>query len=187
MKPHVENLVRLIEFRSIPHAETGSRQLLTLTKNGHRFLTDTQSAGSGQAFCHGFTKPREAHHDADLYQLYQKAVNIEGHGGQNLRVVLDYELKKHLYRGFAKVGKNRNSVNGKDLIAERHGLRVEGGFSCPTFESNTKLATENGLAWTLNLPPITTAVEISPKKSAFGFSLYAHTDVSRLRRILGSA
>ena len=101
MKPDVENLVRqgLIEFKSIPHEETGSRQLLTLAKNGHRFLTHTQSVGGGQPLCHGFTKPREAHRDTDFYRLYQKeAAKIEGHGGRNLRVVLDYELKKHLYR-----------------------------------------------------------------------------------------
>jgi hypothetical protein len=130
MKPDVENLVRQgpIEFKSIPHEETGSRQLLTLTKNGHRFLTHTQSAGKGQAVYHDFTNPREAHHDADLYRLYQKeAVKIEGHGGRNLRVVLDYELKKHLYRDFAKVGKDRNSVDGKHAIAERHGLWVVRG------------------------------------------------------------
>ena len=30
------------------------------TKNGHRFLTDTQSAGKGQVLYHGFTGPREA-------------------------------------------------------------------------------------------------------------------------------
>ena len=30
------------------------------TKNGHRFLTDTQSAGKGQVLYHGFTRPREA-------------------------------------------------------------------------------------------------------------------------------
>ena len=70
MKPDVENLVRqgLIEFKSIPHEETGSRQLLALTKNGHRFLTHTQNDGSGQALYHDFTKPRKAHHDADLYR-----------------------------------------------------------------------------------------------------------------------
>src|SRR5713226_5996670 len=75
MRPDVENLVRqgLAEIKSIPHEEMGSRQLLTLTKNGHRFLMETQSAGKGQALYHGFTKPREANHDADLYRLYQKA------------------------------------------------------------------------------------------------------------------
>jgi hypothetical protein len=61
MRPDVENLVRqgLVEMKSVPHEETGSRQLLTLTKNGHRFLTQTQSAGKGQALYHGFTKPVE--------------------------------------------------------------------------------------------------------------------------------
>ncbi len=29
-------------------------------KNGHRFLTETQSAGKGQVLYHAFTKPREA-------------------------------------------------------------------------------------------------------------------------------
>jgi hypothetical protein len=35
----------LVAMKAIPHEEMGSRKLLTLTKNGHRFLTDTQSAG----------------------------------------------------------------------------------------------------------------------------------------------
>jgi hypothetical protein len=56
-------------------------KLLTLTKNGHRFLTHTQSAGNGQAFYYGFTNSREVRHDADLYRLYQKgALKIEGYG-----------------------------------------------------------------------------------------------------------
>jgi hypothetical protein len=123
MKANVENRVRQgpIELKSIPHEETGSRQMLTLTKNDdHRFLTQTQSAGKEHALCHCFFEPREAHHDADLYRLYQKeAVNIEGHGGRNLRVVLDYELKKHLYRDLAKLGKDQHSAYSKHAIAER--------------------------------------------------------------------
>ena len=85
MRPEVENLVRqgFVEMKSIPHEESGSRQLLALTKYGHRFLTQTQSAGKGQALYHGFTKPREAHHDADLYRLYQNAAaKIEGQEGE---------------------------------------------------------------------------------------------------------
>src|SRR5439155_22893707 len=30
------------------------------TKNGHRFLAETQSAGKGQVLYHGFTRPLEA-------------------------------------------------------------------------------------------------------------------------------
>jgi hypothetical protein len=101
--------------------------MLTLTKNNHRFLTQTQSAGKGQAFYHGFTKPREARHDADR-RLYQKAaLQIERQVGRHLRVVLDYELKKHLYRALAKLGRDRNSDDGKHAIAKRHGLQVVRG------------------------------------------------------------
>ncbi len=107
MRPDIENLMHqgLVEIKSIPHEEMGSRKLLTLTKNGHRFLTATQSAGKGQVLYHGFTKPRETNHDADLYRLYQKASEkIEEQGGRNLRVVLDYEMKKRLYHDLAKLG-----------------------------------------------------------------------------------
>src|SRR5438128_7078881 len=85
-----ENLARqgLVELKSIPHEDHGHRTLLTLTKQGHRFLTQTEAAQKGQVLYHGFAKPREAHHDADLYRLYQKAAEeIERDGGRNLRVV----------------------------------------------------------------------------------------------------
>src|SRR6266576_69467 len=130
MRPDIENLMRqgLVAMKAIPHEEIGSRKLLTLTKNGHRFLTETQSAGKGQVLYHGFTKPREADHDADLYRLYQKASEkIEEQGGRNLRVVLDYEMKKRLYRDLAKLGPGRDSSKNKHLVAERHGLQVVRG------------------------------------------------------------
>jgi hypothetical protein len=181
MKPEVENLVSqgLIEFKSIPHEETGSRQVLTLTKNDYRFLTRTQSTVKGQGLYHGSIKPREAHHDADLYRLYRKAAaQIEGQRGRNLRVVLDHELKKHLYRALAKLSKDRNSDDGKHAIAERHGLQVDGGKAAVhDVRIEYETAMENGGAWTLNLPPVTTTVEISPKK-------YAQDCLSKLMRTI---
>src|SRR5438477_1748738 len=145
MRPDIENLMRqgLVEMKSIPHEEMGSRKLFTLTKNGHRFLTDTQSAGKGQVLYHGFTKPRETNHDADLYRLYQKASEkIEEQGGRNLRVVLDYEMKKRLYHDLAKLGPGKPSSEQKHLVAERHGLQsFEERFQFPTFGSNTKHTT----------------------------------------------
>ena len=44
MRPDVENLIRqgLVRMKSIPQEEKGSRQLLTLTKSGHRFLTENR-------------------------------------------------------------------------------------------------------------------------------------------------
>jgi hypothetical protein len=189
MRPDVENLIRqgLVVMKSIPHEEMGSRQLLTLTKNGHRFLTQTQGAGKGQAVYHGFTKPREAHHDADLYRLYQKAaVKIGDQGGQNLRVVLDYELKKRLFHDLAKLGKDRNSSDGKHAIAERHGLRVVRG-KIPVPDVRIEYETRDGERARVDLELATghyrgrNLVE----KVLAGFAIYAHADeTSKLRRIL---
>ena len=120
MRPDVENLIRqgLVQMKSIPHEEKGSRQLLTLTKSGHRFLTENRIAGKDQALYFGFAKPREADHDADLYRLFQKAADkIERGGGRNLRVVLDYELKKRVYPELAKLGPDRASAGSKRTVA----------------------------------------------------------------------
>jgi len=189
LRPDVENLVRqgLVETKSIPHEESGSRQLLTLTKYGHRFLTQTQSAGKEQVLYHGFTKPREAHHDADLYRLYQKAASkIQGQGGRNLRVVLDYELKKRLYHDLAKLGENRNSVDGKHAIAENHGLQVVRG-KIPVPDVRIEYETPDGERSRVDLELATghyRGRNLSEKVRA-GFSIYARADdVSKLKRVL---
>jgi hypothetical protein len=189
MRPDVENLVRqgLVEMKSIPHEESGSRQLLTLTKYGHRFLTQTQSAGKGQALYHGFTKPREAHHDADLYRLYQNAAaKIEGQGGRNLRVVLDYELKKRLYHDLAKLGEKRNSADGKHAIAEKHGLQVV-REKIPVPDVRIEYETPDGERARVDLELATghyRGRNLSEKVRA-GFSIYARADdVSKLKRVL---
>ena len=189
MRPDVENLFRqgLVEIKSVPHEEMGSRQLLTLTKNGHRFLSETRSAPKGQALHHGFTKPREAHHDADLYRLYQKAAEkIERQGGRSLRVILDYELKRHLYRDLVKLGKDRNSADAKHAIAEKHGLHVVRG-KIPVPDVRIQYETRLGERARVDLELATghyRGRNLSEKVRA-GFSLYAHADdVSKLRRIL---
>jgi hypothetical protein len=187
MKPDMENLARqgLIEFKCIPHEETGSRQLLTLTKNGHRFLTHTQSAVKGQAVYHDFTKPREAHHDAGLYRLYQKeAVKIDGHGGRNLRVVLDYELKKHLYRDFA--GRQRPQFRlWQTAIAESHGLWVvRGKITVP--DVRIEYETRDGERGRVDLELATGHYRGRnlTEKVHVGFALSAYRDdVSKLTRI----
>jgi hypothetical protein len=166
MRPDIENLMRqgLVAMKAIPHEEMGSRKLLTLTKNGHRFLTETQSAGKGQVLYSGFTKPREA----DLYRLYQKAAEmIEEQGGRNLRVVLDYEMKKRLYRDLAKLGPGRASP-GKNILLPNGMVfgSFEERFQFPTFGSNTKRATARGPVCTSNSPPVITGEEIWRKKSA---------------------
>jgi hypothetical protein len=189
MRPDVENLVRqgLVEMKSIPHEEMGARRLLTLTKNGHRFLTQTQSAGKGQTLYYGFTNPRDAHHDADLYRLYQKATEkIERQGGRNLRVVLDYELKKHLYRDLATLGEDRNSADGRHAVAEKHGLQVVRG-KIPVPDIRIEYETRDGERARVDLELATSHYRgrnLSEKVRA-GFSIYARADeVSKLRRVL---
>ena len=116
------------QTRKIPHPETSPRRLLTLTKQGHRVLLATKRVPKNQAIHHGFAKPREAHHDADLYRMYHTAAGkIERQGGRNLRVILDYELKKRVYHDIAKLGSDRESPTRKKEIAEKHGLQLVRG------------------------------------------------------------
>jgi hypothetical protein len=189
MRPDVENLVRqgLVQMKSIPHEEKGSRQLLALTKAGHRFLTENRFAGKDQALYHGFTKPREAHHDADLYRLYQKvAGKIERAGGRNLRVVLDYELKKSVYHDLAKLGPDRASAESKRAVAERHGLQVVRG-KIPLPDVRIEYDTPDGERARVDIELATSHYRgrhLAEKVRA-GFSIYAHaSDVSNLRRVL---
>ena len=189
MRPDVENLIRqgLVQMKSIPDEEKGSRQLLTLTKVGHRFLTENRFAAKDQALYFGFAKPREAHHDADLYKLYQKAAaKIEQGGGRNLRVVLDYELKKRVYHDLAKLGPDRASAESKRTVAERHGLQVVRG-KIPLPDVRIEYDTLDGERARVDIELATSHYRFRnlAEKVRAGFSIYAHAgDVSNLRRVL---
>jgi hypothetical protein len=189
MRPDVENLIRqgLVQGKSVPHEEKGSRQLLALTKAGHRFLTRHGIASKGQVLYHGFTKPREAHHDADLYRLYQKAADkIERDGGRNLRVILDYELKKRVYHDLAKVGPERASAEAKRTVAERHGLQVVRA-KIPLPDVRIEYDTPDGDRARVDIELATSHYRLRnlAEKVRAGFSIYAHPgDVSNLRRVL---
>lgn len=188
-RPDVENLIRqgLVQLKTIPHEESGSRQLLALTKPGLRFLTGQQLAGNAQAVYSGFAKPREAHHDADLYRLYQKAAEqIERAGGKNLRVVLDYELKRRVYRDLAKLGSSRNLPERQRNVAERHGLTVGRG-KIPLPDVRIEYETPDGERAGVDIELATghyRARTLAEKVRA-GFSIYARAaDVPNLRRVL---
>jgi hypothetical protein len=117
----------LIEKRTMHGRKPG--QLLAVTSGGKRFVEHNERDGihKDQKFHKGFVKPREARHDSALYRLYQKAAaRIERDGGKNLRVVLDYELKKDLYRDLAKLKAvpSNEREERKEEIAEAHGLKV---------------------------------------------------------------
>jgi hypothetical protein len=189
MRPDVANLIRqgLVTEKIIPHSDTAPRRMLTLTKKGHQFLRSTRTVPPNQATYYGFRKPREAHHDANLYRLYHKAAeDIERQGGKNPRVVLDFELKKLVFHDSAKLGPEKHSAESKREIAEKHGLQlVRGRIPLPDLRIeyedregnmarvNLELATEHYRGSTL------------AEKVRAGFSLYARAqDAPGLRRVL---
>jgi hypothetical protein len=62
-----------------------SQHVLTLTKQGQRFLRLNCLVAEDQTIYSGLVKPREANHDASLYRPYQKvAEESERNGGKVL-------------------------------------------------------------------------------------------------------
>jgi hypothetical protein len=72
MEHDIENLERqgLAEVKTIPDIEHNPMKVVTLTKEGNRFLRQGGILEPGQRTYHGLKKPNEAAHDADLYRLY---------------------------------------------------------------------------------------------------------------------
>jgi hypothetical protein len=115
----------LIEQRSIEGHESYSKQILALTKEGHKLLSRHNFVPDGQTIYHGFVKLKEARHDADLYRLYYKvAREIDDVGGKVRRVVLDYELKQELYKKLAQVDPNKKLDYERIRVAYEYDLKV---------------------------------------------------------------
>jgi hypothetical protein len=189
MRADAANLIRqgLVAEKSIPHSDTSPRRLLTLTKKGHQFLRSTGTVPRNQAIHYGFTKPREAHHDADLYRLYQKAAeDIERQGGKNPRVVLDFELKKRVFHDLARLGPDKHSTESKRAIADKHGLQVVRG-KIPLPDLRIEYEGRDGDMARVDLELATEHYRGSnlAEKVRAGFSLYARAqDAPGLRRVL---
>ncbi len=127
MEADIRNLRKhgLIEQRTIEGHSSYSTKVLTLTKEGHRLLKHAQLVSSRQATYHGFAKPKEARHDAELYRLYQKvAKEIERSGGKVRRVILDLELKKELYQAISRMRPDKDPAYERIAIASRFDLKV---------------------------------------------------------------
>jgi hypothetical protein len=132
MDSDLRNLVQqgLLQRRGTSALKKESQHVVTLTKQGQRFLRRQGLVAEDQTIYSGLVKPKEANHDASLYRLYQKAAEeIERNGGKVLRVELDYELKEKLYR---KLGKAQASGEGwnqrsKRALADQMRLPVVNG------------------------------------------------------------
>ena len=94
--------------------------ILVLTKKGKALLEQDGGGTRKQKVYAGFVKPREVHHDAAIYRMYQaEAAKIERSGGRIRRVVLDYELKQKVYRPLAKVRTKPGVVGSADYTRQQ--------------------------------------------------------------------
>ena len=177
----------LIVEREVPRQETLPRQLVALTKEGRQLLAAANAVSKVQALYNGFTKPREAHHDADLYRLYQRGMEkVQREGGTNVRVVLDAELKRNLYRDLAKAEREGKSDQAQNEVAEKHGLQVVGGkIPVPDLRIEYETSEHELVRLDLELATEHYRARNIAQKARAGFSLYARAeDASNLRRIL---
>jgi len=178
---------RLLSEKTITAGERRTARIFSLTKTGWRLVHKSGRLPDTQALYHGLVKPREAKHDAELYQLYQKeTARIERAGGRPLRVVLDYELKRNLNRDLAALGFESDVREARERIAEEHGLSVVNGrIQVPDLRIEYETAGTDRKRVDLELATRNYRPRSLAEKAKAGFSLYApREDASRLRRIL---
>jgi hypothetical protein len=189
MEKEIERLKcdSLLSERTLEISGKKTLRVLTLTRAGHRLLKRNNQLPEDQAIYHGLLNSREAKHDADLYGLYQKeAACIERSGGRLVRVILEYEIKRNLYRDLALLGPEKDNLHRKAEVAKRHRLEiVNGKIPIPDMRleyENTELELQR-----IDLELATREYRPRPlaEKAMAGFAIYGRAeDASRLRRIL---
>lgn len=165
---------------------------LTLTRRGQHFIEAHRPQGtdSRQVLYHGFVKPREARHDAALYRLYQEgASRIARDGGKIQRVVLDFELKKSVYRKLAHIRElsEPEQARRKQEIAEEHGLTVVNGkIPLPDIRIEYETADREQTKVDMELATSDYHRDSLAEKAQAGFAIYAlREDAAPLRRAIG--
>ena len=189
MEKDIRALARqsLVKDRTLEISQKKTLRVVTLTKAGHRLLKNTNQVPDDQPIYHGLVKPREVKHDADLYRLYQKEVaRIERGGGRPVRVLLDYELKRNLNRDLALLGPEKDDLDRKGEVAEKHGLQlVDGKIPVPDLRVEYETPELELRHVDLELATRDYRPRAMAAKAAAGFSMYARSeDASRLRRVL---
>jgi hypothetical protein len=176
----------LIQSRTLNGTEKD--QLLTITQAAREFLGRAKPEGldKEQVLHHGFVKPREARHDAMIYRLYEKASQkIEKEGGTKLRVVLDYELKRDLYRDLAKLKSlpPAEQETKREEIAQEHGLKVVNGkIPLPDLRIEYETRDHEQAHIDLELATRDYRGQHLSEKGKAGFSIYASAqDADRVR------
>jgi hypothetical protein len=177
----------LLSEKTLEIPQKKTLRVVTLTKRGHRLLKRNSQLPDDQAIYYGLVNSREARHDADLYRLYQKEVaRIERSGGRPVRIILDYEIKRKLNRDLALLSAEKDNLERKREIAEKHGLEVVNG-KIPVPDMRVEYESAELLLQRVDLELATR--EYRPRslaeKAKAGFAIYGRSeDASRLRRIL---
>jgi hypothetical protein len=189
MDKDIRRLARqsLVTDKTVEISRKKTLRVVTLTKAGHRVLKNTHQVPDDQPVYHGVVKPREVKHDADLYRLYQKEVaRIERGGGRPVRVLLDYELKRNLNHDLALLGPEKDDLDRKGEVAEKHGLQlVDGKIPVPDLRVEYETPEFELRHVDLELATRDYRPRAMAAKAAAGFSMYARSeDASRLRRVL---
>jgi DNA-binding MarR family transcriptional regulator len=176
----------LIQQKTLPG--TQKELLLTLSREAHQFLDRNRPENlvKDQALYHGFVKPREARHDAEVYRLYQKeADRITSDGGTKLRIVLDFELKRDLYRDLAKLKDlpPEQQAEERERIAQNHGLTVvDGKIPLPDLRIEYETRDHQQARVDLELATQDYRERGLAEKSKAGFTIYAPgNEADRLR------
>ena len=192
LKADLENLrvQGLIEEKTLFRAHKSARKLVTLTEQGHRIVRKASALPQGQRIYHGFVKPKELDHDADLYKVYQKAVReIQSNGGRALRVRLDFELKQSVNRGKEAAARLSEKERATLLrtVAEENGLTVR-GTTIHLPDIQVEYETREGQVERENLELLSRNYREDGirGKAGAGFKIYARNgETNRVRRALG--
>jgi hypothetical protein len=190
MDSDLRNLVRqgLLQRGGTSALKKESQHVLTLTKQGQRFLRRHGLVPEDQTIYSGLVKPKEANHDASLYRLYQKAAGeIERKGGKVLRVQLDYELKEKLYRKLGKAQTQDEGRNQRSKVAFAGELRlpvVHGKVALPDLRIEYANQEMEISRVDLELATGHYHAQHLAEKARAGFQIYARSqDAAGLRRV----
>jgi len=176
----------LIKQKTLPGTE--KEPLLTLSREAREFLDRNrpQDVPRDQALYQRLRKAtRSSARRGGLQTLSKVANDIESEGGTKLRIVLDFELKKNVYRDVAKLKDlpPEQQSEERERIAQEHGLKVVNGkIPLPDLRIEYETRDHEQARVDLELATQDYRERGLAEKSKAGFSIYAPgNDADRLR------
>jgi hypothetical protein len=179
----------LLEEKNLFRAHRQPRRILALTAEGHGVVERNAGLPSDQRIYHGFVKVRDTDHDADLYKVFQQAIQeIRNEGGRPIRVRLDFELRGAINRNREAAGPLTEDQRAKWLkaVAKYHGLPIAGStIHVPDIQVEYETPEREMARANLELVSENYRGEAIRAKAESGFRVYARTgDANRVRRAL---